>query len=270
MVLSASQNGPLNTDYFTSSAGITYAGKFSWGNLSGQYARELGFGSVTGQSGTIQGQNYSIGAQHGRSSGFRIDGTLHGSDQTVRNALPVENHSFTAEASIADRIAGDFSARIGGGWQWGSFLNAANEFRSDGYTARAGIEHPRLQVSASINDTGSNSLPFYGQLLGNIGLGSVIVTPLRVIPSDYRAMSLTVHSNPLRKVEFSALWTRSRQHLDTLLSNDFELLNVFITYHFRRVQMEAGFIRSNQIFASYPDTLRKRLYIRFLRNARIL
>src|ERR1035441_5241264 len=34
-----------------------------------------------------------------------------------------------------------------------------------------------------------------------------------------------------RKVEISASWTRSNQHLDGFLSNTFELLNVYATYH---------------------------------------
>jgi hypothetical protein len=83
-------------------------------------------------------------------------------------------------------------------------------------------------------------------------------------------MSFTLHSNPRRKVELSAAWTRSTQHLDGALTNRFELLNAFATYHFRRIRLEAGFIRSNQIFLSYPQTMRQRYYVRVVRNARIL
>ena len=43
-----------------------------------------------------------------------------------------------------------------------------------------------------------------------------------------------------------------------------------LTYHFRRIQFEAGFIRSNQIFLVYPDTLRRRFYLRMVRSAKIL
>lgn len=269
-IFSSGPDGPLDSDYLTTATGVTYAGKFRWGNISGEYAREFGMGALIGQSGTIQGQRYVASAQHGGSGGFEFDCTIHGSDQDFEGVQPLSNRSFAAEASISDRIAGSLSARLGGGWQWSSIINAANEFRTDGYTARAGIEHPRFQISASVNNSLSNSLPFYNQLLTGIGLESVMATSLQVIPSDYRAMSFTLHANPFRKVELSASWTRSSQHLEGVLSNDFELLNVFATYHFRRIQLEAGFIQSNQVFSFYPDTLRKRLYVRVVRSGRLL
>jgi hypothetical protein len=266
----SSQDSLLNSNYFTSSAGVTYAQKFGRGSLSGEYARELGIGSLIGQSGTIQGQHFVASAQHGTSGGLQFDTSIHGSDQNVHTAQPLSNQSFSAEGSVADRVAGNFSARVGGGWQWGSIVNAANVFRTNGYTARAGIEHPRFQLSASLNNSLSNSLPIYDQLLGGLGLGSVSAIPLQVIPSDYRAASVTLHTNPLPKLELSASWTRSGQHLEGLLSNTFELLNVYATYHFRRIQFEAGYIRSNQVFSSYPDTLRSRFYIRVVRSVKIL
>jgi hypothetical protein len=269
-ILSTSAQGPLNANYFTSSGGVNYTHAFHWGSLSGEYGREFGIGSITGQSGTIQGQNYRFSAQHASPAGLQFDGTVHGTDQTVHNAQPVQDHNFSVEGSVADRVAGNFSARIGGGWQWSSLLNAANKFDTNGYSARAGIEHPRIQLSASLSNSLSNSLPFYGQLLAGLGIGSAVLTPLQVIPSDYRALNLTLHSNPIRKVEFSALWTRSRQNLDNALNNDFELMNFFLTYHFRRIQFEAGYIRFNQIFTFYPDTVHRRVYVRVRRTARIL
>ena len=269
-VLSSSQNGPLNADYFTSSAGVTYAGKVSWINLTGEYAREFGEGSITGQSGTIQGQNYRVSAQHGNPDQLRFEVTIHGTDETVQNAQPISDHTFSVDASVAHRVYGGVSVRAGGGWQRGSYVNAANEFKTGGYTARLGVEHPRFQFTASLDDSLSNSLPLYSQLLGGLGPGSALIGPIEIIPSDYRAMSLAVHSNPLRKLEISAFWTRSRQHLAGVLNNDFELLNAYLTYRFRRLQMEVGYIRSNQIFLSYPTTLRDRFYIRVVRTARLL
>jgi hypothetical protein len=269
-ILSANDNGQLSADYFTTSAGVLYAHSFPWGNLSGEYGREFGIGSVTGQSGTIQGQTYRVGAQTGKGGGLVFDGSVHGSDQSVQNVQPISNRSLAVEGSVSSRIVGSFNARIGGGWQWGDVVNSANDFRSNGYTARIGIEHPRYQVSFSLNNTDSNSLPFYSQLLGLPVVGIALSQPLMVIPSDYRSFGFSLHANPLRKVEVSALWTRSKQHLDGVLSNDFDLINVYVTYHFRRIQIEAGFIHSNQVFTNYPDTIRQRFYIRFLRNARLL
>jgi hypothetical protein len=269
-LFSSNQGGSLNSDYFTASTGVTYAQKFGWGNLSGEYARELGTGSLIGQSGTIEGQHYVVSAQHGGSGGLTFDGTVHGSDQNVHTAQPLTNKSFSAEGSVADRVAGSFSARVGGGWQWCSIVNAANEFRTNGYTARAGIEHSRFQASVSLNNSLSNSLPFYGQLLDGLGAGPILGIPLAIVPSDYRATSFTLHTNPVRKLELSASWTRSNQHLDGSLSNTFELLNIFTTYHFRRMQLEAGLIRSNQSFLSYPYTIRQRFYLRIVRGVKIL
>lgn len=266
----SSQDNLLNSDYFTTSGGVTYAAKFHGGNFSGEYAREFGIGSLIGQSGTIQGQHWAVSTQYGSAGGLLFDATVHGSNQEVQTAQPLSSDSFSAEGSVSDRIAGSFSARLGGGWQWSSIVNAANQFRTNGYTARAGIEHPRFQISASLNNSLSNSLPFYDQLLSGLGPGSISVVPLQIIPSDYKAMSFTLHANPLRKVELSASWTRSSQHLDGFLSNTFELLNVHATYHFRKVQFEAGYIRSNQVFSFYPLTLRERFYVRVVRTARIL
>jgi hypothetical protein len=262
-------NSALNSEYFTTSGGVTYTGKFHWGSLSGEYAREFGAGSLIGESGTIQGQHYVVSAQHGGGATV-IDLSVHGSDQSIHTDQPLSNRSLSAETSVSERVAGRFNARLGGGWQWSSIVNDANEFRTDGYTARAGIDHPRLQLSAALNDSVSNSLPFYDQLLSGLGLAAITVVPLRPIPSDYRSMSFTLHSNPRRKIEISAAWTRSTQHLDGSLTNNFELLNAFATYHFRRIQVEAGFIRSNQVFLFYPHTMRQRYYVRVVRNARIL
>ena len=213
-IVSSSQDSPLNSSYFTTAAGVTYTHKFQWGNFAGEYAREFGAGSLLGESGTIQGQHYVLSAQRGSSGGLQFDLTIHGSDQSVHTTQPLSNRSFSAEASVSDRVAGSVSARLGGGWQWGSVVNAANEFRTNGYTARVGIEHPRLQLTASLNNSLSNSLPFYNQLYGGLGLDAVLVTTAQVVPSDYRAMSFTLHSNPMRKVEISASLTRSTQHLD--------------------------------------------------------
>jgi len=269
-LLSSGANGPLNTSYFTTSAGVTYAGKFRWGNLSGQYSREFGLGSITGQAGTIQGDNYQVSAQHGIPGQLQFDGTVHGTDETVHNEQPISNRTFALEGSAAHGVIGQFSLRLGGGWQRGTFVNSGNQFRSSGFTARVGIEHPRVQLTAALNDTLANSLPFYSQLLGGLGVGSVLVTPLQIIPSDYRSTNITLHTIPIRKLEVSAFWTRSSQHLAGVLNNDFQLLNVFVTYHFRRIQLEAGLIRSNQIFLSYPDTQRERFYVRVVRTARLL
>jgi len=270
-VLSSTQNGPLSADYLTTSAGVTYAGKVSsWLNLTGEYAREFGEGSITGQSGRIQGQNYRVSGQHGTPDQLRFEVTVHGTSQTVENVQPISDHTFSAEASLSHRVHGQLGIRAGGGWQHGSYINAANEFRTGGYTARIGVEHPRFQFTASLDDSLSNSLPLYGQLFGGLGPGSALIGPIEIIPSDYRAMSFTVHATPLRKLEFSAFWTRSTQHLSGVLNNDFELMNAYLTYHFRRIQMEVGYIRSNQIFLDYPATLRQRFYVRVVRTARLL
>jgi hypothetical protein len=269
-IVAASQDGPLNADYFTSSGGLTWLHKLRWGNVSAEYSREFGLGSITGQSGTIQGQTYRAAIQRGKSDGLQTDFTVHGADQSVHNVQPFFNKSLSVEASIADRLFSDFSGRIGGGWQWGSIVNSVNEFRTNGYTLRAGIEHPRFQVNAVINDAASNSVPFYTQTLEQLGIGSALIVPLRIIPSNYRAMSFTLHANPIRKVELSAVWTRSRQHLDGILDNDFGFMNFYATYHFRKIQLESGYIRSAQLFAFYPSTRRGRFYVRVSRSAKLL
>lgn len=260
----------LSASYLTSSAGVTWSKRFGWGNVAGEYGREFGIGSITGQSGTIQGQTYRASFQHGGADRVQYDLSFRGMNQSVRNAQPFTNDSVAAEGGVGTRLHGNLSARLGGGWQWSSIVNGANEFRTNGYTARAGIDHPRVQINASFNNSLSDSLPFYSQALAVLGPDSALLAPLRVIPSDYRAVTFSLHTTPLRKVELSGQWTRSRQHLDGFLSNEFELLNVYLTYHFRKIQLESGFIRSVEVFSTYPLTVRQRLYIRIVRAARIL
>lgn len=269
-LFSSSLNAPLNADYFTSSGGVTYAKPFHWGNLSGEYARDYGIGSITGQSGTIQGQSYRAAVQKGNSGGLQLDATVHGVEQSVHNVQPLSNKAFSTEGAIGGRLLGSFNVRAGGGWQWSTVVNSANEFRTNGYTARASIEHSRFQVTGNLNNSLSDSLPFYSQILSGLGIDGLLVAPLQKIPSDYRARSLAFHTTPMRKLELSAVWTRSRQHLDGVLSNDFQVLNAYLTYHFRRLQLEAGYIQSNQTFAFYPNTLRKRFYLRIVRSMKLL
>jgi hypothetical protein len=269
-VLSSSFDGPLNTSYFTTEAGVSYAHHFSWASITGQYGRDFGVGSITGQSGTIQGQTYNLSAQRGTPDRLEYDGVVHGTDQTVQNAAPVANHSLSLEGGIARRVIGLYSVRLGGGWQRSSFVNAGNDFRTNGYLARVSIEHPRIQLSAALNDSLSNALPFYSQLLTGLGVGTILAPALQIIPSDYHALSFTLHTNATRKLEVSAFWTKSQQHLDGILNNDFQLLNVYLTYHFRRIQLESGLIHSSQLFLSYPTAVRERFYLRISRTARIL
>ena len=270
-VLASSQQGAsLNASYLTAAAGLTLVKRMAWGIVTGQYGREFGNGSVTGQSGTIEGQNYMATAQFGAPDRLQMNFSVRGSDQKVLNAAGFTNSNFTTEANVARRIVGNFSGRIGGGWQRGLFENAANQFRSEGYTARIGIEHPRFQVNASLNQSLGTSLPIYSELLLIDPTGVALISPLSVIPSDFRGITFGAHANPMRKVEFSATWTRSRQHLDGILNNDFQLLNIQMTYHFRRLLFDAGYIRSSQIFALYPETVRGRVYVRISRPVRIL
>jgi hypothetical protein len=260
----------LNSQFSTVTAGVTYSKRLSWVSIAGQYGRDLGNGSITGQSGTIRGQNYMVTLQHGNPDRLQMDFSVHGSDQRVLNVTGYSSSNFSAEGSVMRRVIGSLSGRVGGGWQRGDFSNAANDFQSKGYTGRVSIEHPRFQLSASLNQGVGNSLPVYNQLLTGDPTGTILVNSLPIVPSDFRGLHFSMHANPTRKIELSATWTRSRQHLDGILNNDFELLNVRATYHFRRLQFDAGYVRTNQIFAFYPQTQRGRFYIRVSRAARIL
>ena len=71
-------------------------------------------------------------------------------------------------------------------------------------------------------------------------------------------------------MEITAICNHSREHLAGIVNNDFQFLDSNVTYHFRRIQLQAGFIRSNQIFLSYPDTIRTRFYIRIVRAVKLL
>lgn len=269
-VLSASQNGPLNSSYLTGTAGVTFAHRSGWGSVSGQYGIDHGYGSITGQSGTIHGQTYRLGFQRGMAGGIIFDLGVHGANQRVDNAQPLSNDSFSLEGGLAFPVAAGSSLRLGGGWLESAFTSGGTELRSNGYTARLGLDHPKYQLSVSLNDMLSNSLPLYNPLLGNLALGAAFISPLQAIPSDYRALSFSLHANPLRKVEVAANWSHSRQHIDGLISNDFGLLNIYVKYHFRKLDIESGYARFNQIFAFYPSLYRERFYLRVERRLRFL
>jgi hypothetical protein len=273
-ILSDSSQGGPAASYFTSSGGVTWAGKMRWGNASAQYGRDFGRGSVTGQSGTIQGQNYQLSVQSGTTDTLQLNASVHGSDQSIHNEQPIDENSFAADMGIGRRVAGRWGVRVGGGWQDGSFHSVSSDFHNRGYTARVGVEHPRFQLNASINTNLGNSLPLYGQYSGQVALSAILADSVRTVPSNYRAMTFTAHANATRKLEISALWTHSLQRLDGLLANDFGLLDIRVTYHFRRIQVEAGYLSANQIFSSYlatyPETQRGRMYVRVTRPAHLL
>ncbi len=272
-VLTASDSG-LSSRYVTTAGGMTYSGTFRWGSLSGQYGRSYGIGSVTGQTGRIDGQNYVVTAQPGKWDALQLNFTIRGADQRVVNEMPANDHSFVSEGDIGFRLPGRFRARLGGGWQESTFTVVGNEFRIKGYTGRAGLEHPLFQLNASLNTNAGNSLQAYSESLGGIGVGSALLTPLRLIPSDLRAFTVNMHAQPMRRLELTALWTRSIQHIEAVVGNDFEIIDAYASFRFRKLQVGAGFFRSAQIYMSslaiYPRTERGRYYIRISRSVRFL
>jgi hypothetical protein len=264
----------LSSNYFTTTSGITYAHSFGWGNLSGEYGRSFGFGSVTGQAGRIIGQSYVVTAQPGKSDGLQFDLTVRGNAQAVRNELSSQDHSFASDVGVSFSLAGQFRAQLGGGWQRSAFSNQGSEFRSSGYTGRVGIENARFQFNATLNSSGGNSIQSYDQLLSGIASSSAFLTPLHIVPSDFRGLTISLHLIPIQRFEFSALYTRSMQHLEGVVANDFEIMDISATYHFRRLQFTAGYFRSIQSYSNtsaiYPETERGRFYIRLSRSAKIL
>jgi hypothetical protein len=264
----------LSSNYFTTTGGATYARSFGWGSLSGEYGRSFGFGSITGQIGSIIGRSYVFTAQPGNPDGLQFDLSIRGNTQTIHNDMPTRDYSFASDAGVRFNIAGQFRAQLGGGWQRSAFTNDRNDFRTTGYTGRAGIEHPRFQFNASLNSSSGNPFQSYDQVLNGIASSSAFLTPLRLDPNDFRGVTLSLHMIPIQRFEFSALYTRSMQHLEGIVANDFEIIDVSATYRFRRLQFTAGYFRSTQSYSNtlaiYPETQRGRFYIRLSRSAKIL
>ena len=270
----ADRSRELSSNYFTTTSGITYARSFGWGSLSGEYAPSFGFGSVTGQAGKIIGQSYVVTAQPGKPDGLQFDLTVRGNTQTVRNELPTRDHSFASDVGVSFSLAGQFRAQLGGGWQRSAFSSQGSEFRSAGYTGRAGIEHSRFQFNATLNSSGGNSIQSYDQVLTGVASSSAFLMPLHLVPSDFRGVTISLHLIPIQRFEFSALYTRSMQHLEGIVANAFEIMDISATYRFRRLQFTAGYFRSTQTYSNtlaiYPETERGRFYIRLSRSAKIL
>jgi hypothetical protein len=272
-VLAASESN-LSSRYLTTAGGITFSKTYRWGSLSGQYGRSFGIGSITGQTGRISGQEYFISVQPGNPDGLQFDLSVRGSDQSVRNEMPAQESSFSSDAGVGFPLFGRLRFRLGGGIQKGNFSNQGSDFHTRGYTARIGIDHPRFQLSGSLNSNVGNSLQTFGGISGGIGLDSAFLTPLHIVPSDLRGVTVTLRLIPIRKLELSGLYTRSIQHLEGFVANDFEVVDVRATYHFRQLSIVAGYFNSIQIYSSYlaiyPQTERGRFYIRISRPIRLL
>jgi hypothetical protein len=115
----------------------------------------------------------------------------------------------------------------------------------------------------------------FGSIAGESGrVGSTLLAPLRLVPNDLQGVTLSLHATPIRKIEFSALYTRSIQHLENMVANDFEIIDVSATFHFRKLQSVAGYFLSTQIYSSnlatYPETERGRFYLRIRRKVEFL
>lgn len=272
-VLTAS-NRNLNSQYITAAGGVTYSGRFRWGAFSGQYGRGFGFGAITAQNGKIEAQNYVATMQPGNMERLRFDLSVRGIDQRVLNERPEEEHSLAWDANVEIVLLRSLRSRIGGGRQQSKLTTTGNDFRTEGYTAHMDIEHPRFQLGGSLNSTVGNTLQAYGQLFSGVGVAGALLSPLQLIPSDLRGFTLTLRLNPWRRLELTGLWTRSVQHLEGIVSNDFEIVDIRLTYHFRKLEIIAGYFRSSQIFASflaaYPETRRARVYVRITRSAVLL
>ncbi len=269
-VASSNQQGSdVNARFFTAAGGVTYSKRLPVGNVSAQYARDFGYGSAIGQSGTIQGDNYNVSFEAGTLDHLEANVSVHGNSQSIRNVVPLNGRNFSADASVARRVAGSVAVRLGGGWQTGTNSTTGNEFTSHGFTGRFAVEHPRIQVSLSLNQTLANTSPIYSQLLGVDPTAALLLGSLNPIPSDFRGASIAIHAVPMRKVELSITWTQSRQHLAGIVNNDLSLLDARATYHFRKLQFDAGLIRTVQLFSNYPTTSRGRYYVRISRPAKI-
>jgi hypothetical protein len=261
-----------NSKYLMTGSGVAYSHTFHWGNLSGQYGRSFGVGS--GETRRIVGQDYFLTVQPGNPNGLQFDFSVRGNDQRFRNEIPAREHSFASDMGAGFGLFGRLRARLGGGWQNSAFSNQGNEFRTRGYTARAGIESQRFQLNGSLNSSAGNILQAYSQVLGGVVVGSTFLVPLRMVPSDFRGITVTLHLVPMRRLEFSGLYTRSVQHLEGVVANDFEVLDVSATFYYHKLQFVAGFFTSSQIYSSnlaiYPQTERGRYYIRVLRPVKFL
>ena len=260
----------LRSSYLTAAGGMTYAKKLKWGNFSAQYGRSYGSGSVIGQTGQIEGQNYAFTAQPGTWDAIQLTFSVRGTNQRIFGELPAHNKDFSSEGSIGFRGFGPFQIRFGGGWQTSTFANTGSVYQMNGYTGRASIENSRFQISGSLNSSAGNSLHSYEQLYNSIGLGSVSLLPPEFMPSDFKGLTFSLHAIPMRNIELSALYTRSIQHIQNAVSNDFEIIDLGATYNFRKLQFTAGFLRSTQdyssILSTYPETERGRFYIRMSRS----
>jgi hypothetical protein len=268
--VSPAGNMELRSRNLTATAGMAYSKIFGWGNISGQYGRSYGNGSVTGQRGRIDGQNYAVTVQPGRWEALQLDFSLRGTDQRIVNELPVHNKSFAFEGNVGFRVFGGLRSRIGGGWQKSSLTNADNSFLTEGYTARAALEHRRFQIAGSLNSVLGSPLQAYDQALGGIGIDPTLLTPLQIAPSIFRGFTLSIYAVPMRMLELSTLYTRSLQRRDGVFGNDFETIDAVAKFNFRNLKFEAGYFRSAQVYTNNqivnPETERGRFYFRVSRT----
>lgn len=266
-------NTRISSTSLGAGAGVGFNRNFSWGQFSSNYGlsvnRAPGRGGIPGDRAI--GQSFSAQARQGKLDGLEVTGNFLFSRNTVENAIFLERENLLTEFSLGRR-AGNYLVRGGLGLRRTSSFNILDlDFTSDGWTARASLEHRLYQVQYNRNiQDGRSIILFSSQTAGGAG-GSVLPgIPLRTALSSSGSQGLSASLTPRRRLRTTVRWHQLRQTLEGRVRNNTNIFDVRVLYRFRLLDMEAVFSQYDQDVFPVASAGRRHIYFRISRPFRIL
>ncbi|MFQ5663306.1 MAG: hypothetical protein ACE5HL_05710 [Terriglobia bacterium] len=251
-------------DYLTGSSGVSFNRSFSWATLTSQYSLDVGrldFADIADSR--ILGHAFSLVAQRGTVDRLELTGSYNASTQRVDQVIILRTTSQSADFTAGRRVS-TLVVRGGLGIQRSSFQDGGIDYDANGLTFRGSVEHQRFQVHYFRNVVDANTFqPFLTNLPSSAGASAVLLgAPVRLVLTTLRTQTLTLQTNPWRRLEAKLSWTAGRQNLDQQINNDYDLFDLRVRYRFRLLTFEVGYARYDQSFLALSQFKRSRFFFR--------
>lgn len=255
-----------NANFLSGTGGVSFNRRFSWATLTSQYGLNVGrLNYANIPNSRFLGHSFTLTAQSGRLERLELTALVNISTQRVDQFRALHTGTQSAEFTLGRRLGG-LVWRGALGMQRSSFRDGGLDYRAQGLTYRASVEHQRIQLHYFRNVVDGDTFQF---LLGS-QLSTVLVgAPLRVVLSSFRTQTLSVRATPWRRMEFHLGWTTGRQSFDRRVNNEFEQIDVRIGYRFRLLTLESGYARYDQDFLNLTRYMRNRFYLRVSRPFKV-
>ena len=247
--------------------GAGYNHTYPWGKLSGSYSLSVSRSSTLGDSPRSRGLGHTFSAHFGRGNVEKLElsGIFTANLHDIEQDIFLQTESVFAEVQLGRRI-GAYVVRGSVGLQ--SIRNESLfDFSSDGWTARAGIEHRRFRLNYTRNRTDGTSFFLQPDLDSSSVLPGV---PLRSILSLSTRDGIAVGLTPWKKLLASFQWNRLQQNLAGRIQNDSNFVDLAVRYNFRLLDFEVAYARYDQTLREITGLSRGAFFIRIRRPFRIL